>query len=544
MPRSDFNWTEPFNLLLVALVIVLLVVQCGLLYARHRYSGRFGLRLALNVLLGLSIMAWIVDPYLITMRSGGTGLLLAADVPASMARHLKDSLSEATVLSAGEIEATGLDTLVMLGNAFDQNVFAAIRQTTPVPYLQWIPYFEQDQVQALNWKGTLRKGELQRIDGEIGSSRKQMLEVRYGDQILDSTELGTGVNRFRLAFPAFSEGRTAVTLHLNGRVIDTLRFFTRPEEKLTIRFLLESPDFETRNLATWLGRNGHSVLYSVELSRNVESSLNINRAKDPDLIVTTPAKAGNAIIKKAVSDGKSVLFLGLSEPGHELRNVNQALGTGFLARKISNEESVPLSPGLNALPFRFQVQNFQLKASHFPVLVEKTTGKIAVSLLNETFPLQLSGDSIAYGKVWNEILAWTRPASGPVIAWDAPVFKDLPVALHWNNFNGLPASVQIGSDTIGMTVSALNDRSATAYFRPRASGWLPVRDSLHTEVFAEDKSSVMQAAQMQDFVRSSNRSNNANSADGQKTRSQRMPSWGWFALLMVCLTALWIEPKL
>lgn len=542
MPKTDFNWTEPFNLLLLVLAVGLLVLQCGLLYARHRHTSRFGLRLGLNVLLWLSLLGWIVDPYIVRQRQATVGLLTGRHVPADVTRGVKDSIGNATVLSAGEIREAGVDTLLMVGQEFDNNLFAAIRQTSPVPYLQWIPYIERDRMRDLHWKGILRKGELQRIEGEVGSSAKQMLQVRYGDQVLDSIEVNAGLHRFRLTFPAFSEGRTTTTLQLNGRVTDTLRYYTLPEDRLTVKFLLESPDFETRNLATWLGKSGHSVLYDATLSRSIESRLNINRGKEPDLIIANAVNAGNAAVKKLIAEGKSVLFMGLVDPPAELRGINQALGTDFEVKKISKEESVPLSSVLNALPYRFEVRKFQLKSSHYPVLVEKTTGKIAVSLLNETFPLQLSGHSVTYGKVWNEILAWARPASGPVVAWDAPVFENLPVTLQWNNFKDFPTTLRIGDDTIATAVSALNDRSATVHFVPRASGWLPVHDLLHAEVYVEGKSSLMPLAQMQGFIRSSNRSR-ANAATGQ-ARPQRLPSWGWFVGLMVCLTALWIEPKL
>ena len=78
--------------------------------------------------------------------------------------------------------------------------------------------------------------------------------MRYAGRTLDSVALNVGDNNFRLTFPAFSEGRTVTTLDLGGQTIDTLRFFTQPARKLNIRFLLDNPDFETRNLATWLGK--------------------------------------------------------------------------------------------------------------------------------------------------------------------------------------------------------------------------------------------------------------------------------------------------
>lgn len=549
MIHTDFNWTEPLNLLLLAAALALLTLQCGLLYARHRQSGgqqsgRLVIRLILNVLLWLSMIAWILDPYVKSATGSKNGLLIAGNVPSEIAGLIRDSLAGAEVIRADEIANRPVDTLVVAGQEFDEKVFASIRQLKNTPALHWKPYFAPNELRDLHWKGILRKGEMQRIEGSIQVTNRKTLHVRYAGQKLDSVILGTGDNNFKLAFPAFSEGRATVTLELDDQTIDTLRFFTQPEQKLTIRFLLGSPDFETRNLATWLGKQGHAVLYDATLSKNIRSKLNINRAKEPDLIVTSASNAANAAVRRAVNEGKSVLFLQLVDPVAELRAINNAFGTRFQPVKISNEESVPVSTSLTALPFRFESNGFQTKAPHYPVATERTTGKIAVSLLNETFPMQLSGDSVAYGKVWNEILAYTRPAQASVMEWDAPVFKNVPVTVHLNNFQPIPSSLTLGQDTISTVISALNDRSAAATFLPVDNGWLTLHDSLQTELYVQDYSSLRYASRMQHFIQSTQKINTIADAKDDMPSRRKLPGWAWFAWLMLCFAAIWIEPKL
>jgi hypothetical protein len=220
------------------------------------------------------------------------------------------------------------------------------------------------------------------------------------------------------------------------------------------------------------------------------------------------------------------------------------LGTRFQAVKISNEESVPISPSMTAQPFRFEPNGFQARSPHYPVATEKTTGKIAVSLLNETFPLQLSGDSIAYGKVWNEILAYARPAQASVIECDAPVFKNVPVAMHLNNFKPVPRFLRLGRDTIATVFSALNERSATATFLSEQNGWLALHDSLQTELYVQDYSSLRYASRMQHFIQSTQKINVTTGPKDDVVASEKLPGWAWFTWLMLCLAALWIEPKL
>lgn len=554
MIHTDFNWTDPLNILLLAAALALLVLQCGLLYTRHRHSGgrhsggrhsgRLGIRLVLNVLLWLSMIAWILDPYFRSGASSKTGLLIAGNVPSEVAGHIRDSLAGAQLIRPDEIANRAVDTLVIAGQEFGEKVFASIRQLKNVPALHWKPYFAPGTLRDLHWKGVLRKGEMQRIEGSIQLSNKKTLQVRYADQPLDSVVLNAGDNHFRLAFPAFSEGRTTVTLDLEGQTIDTIRFFTQPEHKLTVRFLLDNPDFETGNLATWLGKQGHAVLYDAALSKNIRSRLNINRAAEPDLIITSASNATDVAVRKAVNAGKSVLFLQLGDPAIELRAINHALGTRFQPVKISNEESVPVSAALTAQPFRIEPSSFQTQASHYPVVTEKTNGKIAVSLLNETFPLQLSGDSIVYGKVWNEILAYTRPAQASVTRWDAPVVENVPVTLHLNNFQPVPQSLTLGRDTISTVISALNERSATATFLPVQDGWLALHDSLQTELYVQDYSPLRYASRMQHFIHSTQKTDATAGPKDDAGATRKLPGWAWFTWLMLCLAALWIEPKL
>ncbi|WP_342083805.1 hypothetical protein [Dyadobacter sp. OTU695] len=544
MIHTDFNWTGPLNLMLLLAAVALLALQCGLLYTRHRHSGRFGIRLFLNLLVWLSVVAWIADPYLQSGASSKVGLLIAENVSSGVTGRIRDSLVGVEVIREDEIASRQVDTLVIVGQEFDDKVFASIRQLKNLPDLHWKPYFAPGELRDLHWKGILRKGEMQRIEGSIQTADKKMLRVRYAGHTLDSVMLNPGSNNFRLAFPAFSEGRTTTSLDLDGQTIDTLGFFSQPGQMLTIRFLLDNPDFETRNLATWLGKQGHSVLYDATLSKNIRSKLNINRATEPELIITNVSNAVDPAIKKAVNAGKSVLFLQSGDPVAELRSINNALGTRFQTVKTSNDESVPLSPSLMARPFRFEPRDFQVKTPHYPVATETTTGKIAVSLLNETFPMQLAGDSMAYGRVWNEILAYVRPAQASVIEWDAPVFRNVPVKIYLNNFQAVSRFLTLGQDTISTTISALNDRSATATFLPVQNGWVPLHDSLNTELYVQDYPSLRYAWRMQHFIQSTQQVNAGTRLTDNAVSTRKLPGWAWFSWLMLCLAALWIEPKL
>jgi len=253
MIRSDFDWLAPTNQLLLALAAGLLIMQVWLLYRGINASvtpTRRRVRLGLNVLLWCMVMGFMLKPYTFQNSAGRTGLLIGKDVPRTFVNEIADSLKSAEMLSYNDISKNGWDTLVLAGQDFGTPLFSLLRRAErQPPVLKWIPYNVPDQIHALQWKGILREGEMQTIKGRIISSKKQYLRLRFGKQTLDSLALSPGLNVFRLSFPVFTQGRTLTELVLDNNTLDSVRFFARPQEKLTFRFMLSYPDFESRTLA-------------------------------------------------------------------------------------------------------------------------------------------------------------------------------------------------------------------------------------------------------------------------------------------------------
>jgi hypothetical protein len=556
MIEFDFNWTEPLDLLLFALTATLLPLQLWLLFRQKlTISGsRFWIRTGLNVLLWLAVMAFVVQPYVIRESKTSVSFIAGKDLPRSVANSLVDSLSRLGKVVADDLEENTFDTLILAGQDFDAALFPKILQSPQPPGLiKWIPYFQQDLPYDLQWKGLVRNGEMQVLHGRIESTKKQFIKLKYGGQTLDSVSLNVGNNYFRLQFPGFTLGRTSIELALDETVIDTLHYFSRSTAPMTVQFILDSPDFESRALANWLGKAGNSVIYTATLSKDIKSKLTINKGKEPDVIITDAANATNALVKKSLLNGKSILFFNLTNPLGEVPAINAALGTTFQVRKSSSKEFVAIQSGLTALPYSFAPSNRYFQVVGYPFAVQKTSGNVGISLLNETFPLQLAGDSLAYQKIWNVLLAPIRPLSKSNIELTAPVFQGLKSELALNNFQKSVEMLGIGTDTIFPVASALNPRSETAIFKPIKSGWLALNDSLKTEIFVENQTinaKRYNVALVSDFVKSYNlyREKLAANALGPVTKSngvqRKLSDWMWFGLIMCCLLAVWIESKL
>ncbi|MCE7062012.1 hypothetical protein [Dyadobacter sp. CY343] len=546
MIQFDFDWSDTLSLVLLVVVIALLPLQLWLLFRNNvRLSGsRNVLKVALNVLLWFSLLAFVLQPYFNRPVQSLTGIIAGKEVPYEVSRSLTDSLPNTELIAPKLLRNKVLDTLVLLGQEIPEVIFSDLQQSGRHPFVKWIPYFKPDQLRQLSWKGVLNKGEMQVFRGSVESSKKQVLKVSFGANALDSVVLNPGINDFKLSFPAFAEGRTAVVLHLANTTVDTLRFFARKADPLTVRFILDSPDFESRNLASWLGKNGNSVTYDARISKDLTASVRINNAAAPDLFITSPDNAKNAAIKKAVANGASVLFMGFQDPSSEMQLINAELGTRFQVRRVSNESAINISNTLSALPYSFALSGNQLQIPDYPVAVEKRGGKVAVSLLNETFPMQLAGDSVGYQKIWHKILAYLRPPQESNVNIVAPVIAGAKSHIEISN-SKRNKLVNWGSDSLFTTGSPFNEKTKNGIFIPSTVGWVALEDSLNTEVLVEKSSDYVKTAQVRDFVAAYERQLSGLERTKGKIKSihTRLPDWFWFTLILICFTALWVEAK-
>jgi hypothetical protein len=446
--------------------------------------------------------------------------------------------------SATTLKPEQVDSVTLLGQDFPPALLARLSRQT----LRWVPLDAPDKPVDLRWKGVVSVGEEQQIRGTIQATKRQKLSIRFGTQILDSLWLKPGEQSFALRFSAPARGRTETVLFRDNEPLDTIRFFGQGTRPLTIQFLLNTPDFETKTLADWLGRQGNRVALSSTLSPGIEANLQINAAakptktsnSTPDLVITEPGLVGQPLVKRALADRKSVLVLNLSNPPAEAALINRVTGTNFRFQKVTNEETIPAGNGLTALPYRFAPALNQFAVRGNPVAVQQVGGKVAVSLFSETFPLKLSGNSVAYARIWNTILAKLQPVQVDNFSVEGPVLPAHRQLVLVNNPSGQTKLLKLAGDTVPLVSAALNPQSLTTQYRFQKPGWQPLADSV--EVFVE-AGSVKSNQYVNNWLIAHNRYQPGN-AQIARTREQRIPDWVWLVLVLGCLTALWLEPKL
>lgn len=538
------DWSEPINWIIVVLLVAVLAVQLVLLLRNQSLApGRKNIRLGLNIGLWLILTAFVLKPTWNTQIDPRQALLAADDVPNNYLNQLKDSLQIQQSFRPDEFKGE-YQTVTLVGQDFPEELLSRLSQSS----LRWIPYYTPNQLQGVQWKGMLRKGELQRITGSIQSTEKQNLRIRFGNRTLDSLEVNKGQRTFTLQFPTFAQGRTEAILMLGDKAIDTIRFFAQPTESLAYQFILNNPDFESKTLADWLGRQGNAVQLTSTVAKGVGNDISINRTTKSktvaDIIITSPDKATDPVVKKAVTQGKSVLFINLTSPEADVKTINQALGSNWRVRKVSNEEHIPIGNGLTALPYQFVDAANQQAIPGWPVAVQRNVSKVGVSLLSETFPLKLSGDSLHYGQLWASVLAQLQPSYTNNVQIDAPVYRGIRSLVRLNNWPSHPQAIRLGTDTLSLTYSAINPQSAETTYRFPKSGWQSVQDSM--AVYVDETSSLARARLVSEFVAA--HSDEAHSLSSPTPTVQQVavsvPLWVWLVLFLVCFSALWLEPKL
>ena len=544
--QINTNFTDPSTIATAVTLLMLLVAQGWLIWrSKTPSTSRKAVRAVLNGLLWLVLAGYVLQISWSTSRPATHALLSGDDVPETYARAIQGSLGIPERFTARTLKNT-YDSITLVGQDFPVETLTRLSQSV----VRWVPYDQPDRVRELRWKGVVRQGEMQRVTGQIQSSTdSQLLRVRYGNQTLDSLILKQGGNTVALQFPVFGRGCIQTELLLGKQPLDTVRFHSRPITPLLVQFVLNNPDFESKTLADWLGKQGHSVQIITTLAKNVRNSTGINglptnAGKKPDLVITDPANAAGIIVRNAVAGGKAVLFINLSNPVADVAAVNRALGTRWQVRRVSNQETVPAGSNLTAHPYRFTNVLNQYGVSGYAVAVQQTAGRVGVSLLNETFPLSLSGDSIAYNQVWYAIIARLQPTQKDNVFVDAPIFSSLPNQIYVNNSAVNNPSFRVGTDTVRLTPSPLNQQSASGTLLTKQTGWQPMQDSI--EVYSENTARGNPAAARQvvsQFMLAHSTYRLTKAALARRAE-ETVPAWAWLTLFLVCLTALWIEPKI
>lgn len=530
-----------YDWLLVVGLVILLAIQLVALWKKKARKIKIGL----NLLLWLSVCMLVINPSWNQSADTSKVLIYSDGISNEIIQKTKDSLKIGEVFSQKEFNrrvnenndfASKLGKIYFLGQDASPEILSKLGQNS----ISWIPDFKTDEVQDIRWKSIIRKGEMQEVAGKIELSAPKTIKIKFGNQVLDSLKLPKGFSSFSLNFPTFSIGRTSLNLELDQKLLQTVDFYSTKNQPLNILFILSNPDFESKTLADWLGKGGNKVEIQTTIAKNTLNKVSINKTEkafSPDIIITDPSNAGNSLVKKAFSEGKSILFINLENPDLAAKSINQNLGTKWKLKRTSTQENRPISQELTTHPYEFEGNVLQKSVFDYPIAIQKKTGKVGISLLNETFPLMLSGDSLTYARIWQSAFQALKPSFDNNIEVNAPIFQDVKKEISLNS-SSWQSKLSIEEDTIKTTQSAINSASAKAIYTFRKTGWHPFQDSL--EVYVEaNQSSLAKANLLKPYLKS-----DAITAGSEQKLQVNLPEWAWFLIILLILVGLWVEAKI
>jgi len=519
---------------------VVILILIGLIVFRIQKANfsprRKVLKQLLNSLFLLVLLFFIVNPVWETARNSDPVLIISEDLEKAAIDFWKDSLGVRKVISISDFNSNS-DSVILLGKDFPKEFRYALRAKS----LNWIIPNSDQELGFLDFKGILRQGERQEIQGRMPLKTGSILSILQAGNELETQVLEQDQDTFQFDLAVSVLGRNDWEIRLDKKLVGTLRFFVQPADRLSYQLQFGFPNPEIRTLTRYLIGKGAQVQEEIQLSKNTELFTEKQPLDSVDVFIIDPSQIPDSKIKSQVERGASVLLINLSDPETDLKDLNKAFGTDFGVSAKAGLEFQVLENGLEALPFEWKASASQRLLVEDAVAIQQIgNSKIGVSLLKASFPLAQSGDSVGYDKIWDQILGELQPESKANWKVSAPAFESQIFPIEFNGEDSIPF-LDFGSAQYAWSQSLINPNSKQIAWLANESGWRQINPELE---FYVDQSTdfpvVFGQQERADFLRSKVwLSASPRISDTKKS----MPFWAYGLIFMVLLTALWLEPK-
>lgn len=532
--QPDISWIWAF--LLAGVILCLLGFLGFKTWNTSLSSSRKLLRISLNAILSLFLIGLIFQPVWEVSNTTEPTLVFPKEMEKERIQFWKDSLGIQKSARIDQLKPEA-NPVYLVGTDYSLEQFHQISDRQ----ILMIPENKVGEIGFLDWKGILRQGDIQKIKGSIQVDSLTEISILFGDDILDQVTLKPGNDDFELAFPAKIEGRNELNLFVNGIQKAEIRFFTKPTQPKKYSLNFSFPDLETRFLSQYLRNQGELVSEEIQVSRDTRIQTSSIKQDTLEVLITEPSQVSGKIVKEAIAKGSQVFFIQTAEPEQSVQAINQALKTDFSILQTGSENRV-LENGGEALPFRFESGFGKKLLLEEAVAIQQVgNSQIGLSLLGPTFPIGLAGDSLLYGRIWDEILGAMYPAEDQNWELDAPVFSGFPSGIILNQKDGKANSISLGADTVYMTPSLINPQTSLVEFIAADTSWISLGDSLEVFVYPPNElKTVFQNRIIHDFLKSGNQNNQSISS---VTKEQKVPDWFWLAAILIAFTLVWLEPR-
>jgi hypothetical protein len=518
--------------ILIVIGLIVFQIQKGVYSPRRK-----ALKQLLNSLFLLGLLLFIANPVWEIERNSNPVLIISEDLEEADLDLWKDSLRVEKAISISDFNFNS-DSVILLGKDFSKEFLYDLRAKS----VNWIVPNSVQELAFLDFKGILRQGETQQIQGRLPLKSGAVLSISQAGNELETQVLERDQDAFQLELTAHVLGRNEWEIRLDKQLLGTIRFFVQPAERLSYQLQFGFPNPEIRTLSRYLIGKGAQVQEEIQLSKNTELLTEKQPLDSVDVFIIDPSQIQDSQIIKQLARGASFLLINVIDPERELKDLNKAFGTDFGISAKAGVEFQVLENGLEALPFEWNTRaNQRLLAEDAVALQQIGKSKIGVSLVKASFPLTQSGDSVGYDKVWNQILGELQPESKSNWKVEAPVFKNQIFRIEFNGEDSLPF-LEMGSAQYAWSQSLINPNSKQIAWLANESGWQQINPELEFYVNESvDFPIVFTQQERADFLKSTIWLSTSPEINGAK---KSIPFWAWGILFILLLSLLWLEPKL
>jgi hypothetical protein len=517
----------------IILFLVILGISQVVALLRIKPSKRKYLKFFLNFLLFMAVYLLVLPPTWNLNTDKVKIGIATSDLPSDFISTSKKNQNLEKIYYANDYqkdEYKNFENIFLLGQNFSVDFLSQLYGKNVIH----LPYFFENQIKDLHWLGLLRQHEAQVISGQINVNKKVFLHLKLGNTILDSVEVSPKKTSFKLKTNIIQLGKSNLSIYLGNQLLKDIHFYVLPPYKFKVQILADFPDFETKVLAEWLGKNGHSVQVKTLIAKDIINTTQINEKSnsDFDYLIISPSQINRTELKNAINKNKSVMVFNFSDPVSEIENINKVFKTNFSIKRISQEDDIKISSELSIFPYKIEDNRELINSIDYPLAAHYK--KIGISLLKETYPLTLSGDSTTYQKIWTAWLSLQSSIKINNILIDAPIISNVFEQISFNNFEDTSSF-----DSISLKSNPVNSSTKNSNIIFEKSGWQILNDSI--SLFVEDSNSTFtKQRHLINFLKN----NELKTGNHINPKEETLPSWLRFLIFILVFFIVWAETKI
>ena len=431
----------------------------------------------------------------------------------------------------------------------------------------------------LKYPSVVKQGDELAIDGKYRHNHSVSLLLKEEDKVLDSTFLKSDKDDFYFAIDTKAFGNRLYTIQeidSTGEVINSepLPVTVEPREKLNILMINQFPTFESKYLKNFLGEEGHDIAIRNELTIEKFKYEYINQdpvnfrylvpkvLQDIDLIILDAASLDKLSNNELISLSKAISEQGLNlliQPDDEYLNSSRNRTWDPFKFLKNNKTSVSINEQAYSC-FSYSIKSDLLT---IPLLSDDNkdllaaygihgSGKIATSLLKNTYESWLVGKQIEYKKLWRRIISGISESNSYKYFEKS---DNMPVSyLHESTLFRLssldfPMIKGSGESTYGLEKNLLKNEWNFKIWNSKV-GWshLYVENdsSSHVSYYVagDDEWKALKTNQLRETNARYFSVKNDQDEAFSVAQWKPMNYWWLFCLFVICAGYLWLEPKL